>query len=256
MKKIKKISYSIISLIMVIAILTTTCLLSIPFQTFAENVGDSEAVVYDYKQDWNNSAIWNRYILNQNAGNFTQNTISSGSYNTVNFFNFVAPTAGKVVIKLDASVTHGNGSTERFYISKATSEVATVPLTTAAVKPSPTSDFDSGKSYKNVVGVFPASRDGVSFTNAIAGTGHIVNGTSTLSVNANVTVTAGQKLVFALFSNKTSYTLNINEFTMSKEDLKSIINNLNNISFKEKYNISKNFLIKEIEKVKKMAKLL
>ena len=161
----------------------------------------SEAVnssVYDYKADWQNSQLWNRYILNQNAGNFTESTIVSGSYSTVNYFNFVAPKDGEITIKLDATVIHGNGTTERFYISKATSDVATVPLTTAAAKPSPTPDFDQTSSYEGVIGVFPDSRNGLSFANAIGGTGHIVNGTDALSVNTKTTVIAGENIVFAL----------------------------------------------------------
>ena len=83
------------------------------------------------------------------------------------------------------------------------------------MKPSPTPDFDQTSSYEGVLGVFPDSRNGVEFTNAIGGTGHIVNGTDALSVNTKTTVIAGENIVFALFSNKTAYSLTINEFTIT-----------------------------------------
>ena len=215
MKKIIKLSYSIVSCIIAFSILSATCLINFTLPVFADGNADEQSVVYDYKSVWNDSAFWNRYILNQNAGNFTETTISSGSYSTVNYFNFVAPKDGEITIKLDATVAHGNGTKERFYISKANCDVATVPLTTVAVKPSPTADFDATSSYKNVVGIFPASRNGVEFTNAIGGTGHIVNGTDALSVNTKITVIAGEKIVFALFSDKTAFSLTINEFTIT-----------------------------------------
>ncbi|MBO5020274.1 MAG: right-handed parallel beta-helix repeat-containing protein [Clostridia bacterium] len=212
MIKIKKILYSIFSLflIMVLIFQVTPEAFLIPARSEVVNIN-----VYDYKADWQNSQLWNRYILNHNAGNFTESTIVSGSYSTVNYFNFVAPKDGEITIKLDATVIHGNGTTERFYISKATSDVATVPLTTAAAKPSPTPDFDQTSSYEGVIGVFPDSRNGLSFANAIGGTGHIVNGTDALSVNTKTTVIAGENIVFALFSNKTAYSLTINEFTIT-----------------------------------------
>ena len=215
MKRIKKISYSITSFVVAFSILCATCLFNVALPTLGQGIGSSEDTVYNYKDSWNDSALWNRYILNQNAGNFTESTIVSGSYSTVNYFNFVAPKDGEITIKLDATVTHGNGTTERFYISKAECDVASVPLTTAAAKPSPTPDFDQTSSYEDVLGVFPAARNGISFANAIGGTGYIVNGTSALSVDTKTTVKAGQMIVFALFSNKTSYTLNISEFTVS-----------------------------------------
>ena len=188
MNKLRKITYSVLSFVMVFSILSASLLINITLPTFANGDNNTEDTVYDYKSSWNDSTVWNRYILNQNAGNFTNTTISSGSYSTVNYFNFVAPKDGDITIKLNADVTHGNGSTERFYISKAECEVETVSLTTTAVKPSPTPDFNTASSYKNIVGVFPASRNGLSFTNAVGGTGYFINSSNNLSVDTAVTV--------------------------------------------------------------------
>ena len=234
MNKLRKITYSVLSFVMVFSILSASLLINITLPTLANGDNNTEDTVYDYKSSWNDSAVWNRYILNQNAGNFTNTTISSGSYSTVNYFNFVAPKDGDITIKLNADVTHGNGSTERFYISKAECEVKTVSLTTTAVKPSPTPDFNTASSYKNIVGVFPASRNGLSFTNAVGGTGYFINSSNTLSVDTAVTVKKGQMIVFALFSNKTSYTLNINEFTVTysnkKPEIKDVYDYINDFS--------------------------
>jgi len=232
MKTNKKIFRAILCFITAVSILASTCVLNLMFKAVAEVADDT--LVYDYKEYFDDSNIFNRYILNHNAGNFTANTITSGSYSTVNYFNFCAPKDGNITIKIDADITHGNGTTERFYISKAVCDIATVPLTTTAVKPSPTPDFDTASSYKNVTGLFPASRNGVSFANAIGGVGHFVNSSAKLSVDTSATVSQGEKIVFALFSNKTSFTLKINEFTVTysneKPEIKDVYDYINDFS--------------------------
>jgi len=212
MKNINQSFKKILSTFLVVALIFGLIPNTFVFYTSGQS---EQQTVYDYKNEWENSQVFNRYILNQNAGNFTANTITSGSYGTVNYFNFSAPYDGEVTVKLNAAITHGSGTTERFYISKAVCDVTAVPLTTTAVKPSPTPDFDAANSFMNVVGVYPESRNGVEYSKAIDGTGYVINGTDSLSIDLKVTLTAGEKLVFALFSNKTSYTLKLNEFIVT-----------------------------------------